>query len=1059
MMKLRPISLATLALLSGLATSAIADDARRTYIVRLADEPAASYSGGVAGLAPTQPVAGSRFNFQSPEVQAYVGYLGTQQAAVAALVGNAPIIANYDTVLNGFAARLTEAEVKILLASPLVSDVQADEARQFTTFTTPTFLGLTAPDGLWSKIIGENKNKGEDIIIGVVDGGVWPESPSFADRVDANGKPVFAGGSLAYGSAPGTWNGSCTAGEGFNPAIHCNNKLIGAQYFSAGFSAFLAANQAGPNPANKHWTEFFSPRDSVGGATGHGGHGDHTASTAGGNSGVTAVVNGIALGQASGMAPRARIATYKVCYTYTNTAATDGTGSQNSCFTTDSVSAIDKAVKDGVNVINYSISGSQTSVNDPVEQAYLRAANAGIFVAASAGNSGPANAVAHISPWLTTVAASTHDRFFQGDVTLGNGIKYSGASLNTMAVDGKLLIRSIDAKAATASTSDANLCFLNSGGMPTLDPALVQGKIVICTRGTNARVEKSLTVANAGGVGMVLADNGAGLVAEAHSVPTVHVSSADGAAIKAYAVGGAGTASIGTFYAGVKPAPIMAGFSSRGPNMGDPNVLKPDLTAPGVDIVASVTPALDQAQRDAVAAGTLVPPPDWASYQGTSMSSPHVAGLAALLKQAHPGWSPAAIKSALMTTATTTLNDGQPDLANGLLPWAQGAGHVAPNKATDPGLVYDAGKADWVRYQCKVNKAAVTPASDCDFYGTLDQTYNLNLPSITVAQVLGNATVTRKVTNVGGSTATYTATASVPGFTTVVTPASLTIPPGETKTFTVKLTATTAVDGVWNYGKLVWTDGSHTVTSPVTAKIGKAISAPEQLTATSTSGSRLITIGTNFAGRPTANKGGLKDVTMGPVASLVPGAPSSAQLKAACVAGVDTASVKVYPVAISAGTIVARFALRQADVSDAADDNDMGLLSPSGAWTYSGNDGSNEAVQVSAPAAGNYKVCVGAYGGGATMTHKLSSWVVTPSDVGGRFTVLLPGTVYVNGTATVGVSWSGLLTGQRYLGGFQLKDASGIVQTTTAVRIETNGGVPLSDNPRDLSPAALSKLD
>ena len=1044
-MKLRPISIAALALISALASNAMAQE-RRTYIVQLADEPAASYVGGVSGLASTAPFAGSRFNFQAAEVQAYVSYLGSRQQTVAALVGNAPVIANYNTVLNGFAAVLTEAEVKILLASPLVRDVQIDEARQPTTFTTPTFLGLSTAGGLWSKFVGASLIKGEDIVIGVVDTGIWPESPSFADRVDSAGKPVFSGGTLAYGSAPGTWRGNCMAGEGFVPATHCNNKLIGAQFFNAGF---LASGQT------KHWTEFFSARDSLGGATGHGGHGTHTSSTAGGNSGVTAVVSGITMGATSGMAPRARIATYKICYTYVNAAATDGSGSQNSCYSSDAVSAIDKAVQDGVNVINYSISGSQTSVNDAVEQAFLRASNAGIFVAASAGNSGPAQAVAHISPWLTTVAASTHDRNLQADVTLGSGTKYSGASLNTTPVPQTALIRAEDAGIAGA-TPTLNLCF---SAPNQLDPAKVNGKVVICTRGSNARVDKSLAVLNAGGVGMVLSDNGAGLVVEAHSVPTVHVSAANGALIKTYAAAGTGTAALSAFYSGIKPAPIMAGFSSRGPNMGDANILKPDLTAPGVDIVAGVSPALNNAQRDAVANGTLVPPAAWASYQGTSMSSPHVAGLAALLQQSHPGWSPAAIKSALMTTAYTTLNDAVAGLSNGLLPWAQGAGHVSPTSANDPGLVYDGGKADWVRYQCKVNKPAVVPASDCTFFGTLDETYNLNQPSITVAQVVGTTTVTRKVTNVGGSTATYTASASVPGFTTVVTPTSLSIDPGVTKTFTVKLTAAGAADGVWGYGKLVWTDGSHVVTSPISAKRGRSITAPALLTGTTPSGSRLITIRTDFAGRPTANKGGLKDVVMDATASLIGGGKSRAQLKTVCAAGVDTDDVKVYPVTIPAGTLVARFALRDADVGSVGDDNDMMLLSPADVDTYSGNDGSNEAVELTAPAAGNYKVCVVAYAGAATMTHKLSSWVVTPSDVGGSFTVLLPGTVYPNGTATVGISWRGLANGSRYVGGFQLKDAGGAVQTTTVLRVETNGGVPLSDNPRDLSAKALSKLN
>jgi len=1045
-MNLRLATLSTLLLMGGLSGAAMAQS-RSTYIIQLAAEPAATYSGNVPGYTATQPAAGTRFNARSPAALAYSSYLDSQQLSVAALVGNPQIVASYKTVYNGFAARLTAAEVQTLRASPLVVAVHPDEERKLDTISTSTFLGLTAPGGVWSQTVGGLAVKGEDIIIGVIDGGVWPESPSYADRV-SGGVPVFSGGSSAYGPPPAGWFGTCQAAEGFTPALHCNNKLIGAQFFNAGFTAGRPASGEG----SKHWTEFYSPRDSVGGATGHGGHGSHTSSTAGGNSGAPVTLSGINMGAASGMAPRARIAAYKVCYTFVNSAASDGTGSQNTCFTSDSVSAIDKAVADGVHVINYSISGSQTSVNDPVEQAFLRAANAGVFVAASAGNSGPGVAVAHVSPWLTTVAASTHDRSLSGDVTLGNGAKYSGASINPTPLPATPMIRAEDAGVAGADATSLRLCF-NTG---VLDSSKVTGKVVVCDRGSNARTDKSLAVANAGGAGMVLADNGAGLVADVHSVPTVHVNAADGAIIKAYAATAGSTAAISAFYNSGKPAPVMAGFSSRGPNQGDSNMLKPDLTAPGVDVIATVTAALSPSQRDAVANGTLVPPPDWASYQGTSMSSPHVAGLAALMRQAHPTWSSAAIKSALMTTSVTTLNDGLAGEQNGLLPWSQGAGHVVPNKAIDPGLVYDAGKIDYIRYQCKVNRPAVVPASDCTTYGTLDETYNFNLPSITVGSVSGSVTVTRKVTNVGASSAVYIASASVPGFTTVVTPSNLSLAPGETKSFTVKLTAAGAVENQWAYGSLSWTDGVHVVRSPVTARTGKSILAPAEITGTTVSGTRLITVKTGFSGRMTANKGGMKAVTMGPTNALSPSATSSATLKAACVAGLDTASIKVYSVSIPSDAIVARFELRDADVGTVGDDNDMGLLAPDGKFIYSGNDGSNEAVQVINPAAGGYRVCVVAYGGAASMTHRLSSWVVSASDASSSLNVLLPGNAVAGGTATVGVAWSGLATGGRYMGGFQLKDPAGLVQSGTAVRVNTDGTAPvaspdngMSSNPRN----------
>ena len=1041
--KLRFTSLAALLLLAGLSTSAFAQS-RSTYIVQLAAEPVASYAGTVPGYSATLPSPGTRLNSRSAAALAYKGYLDAQQTSVTALIAGAPIVARYSTVYNGFAARLTAAEVQALKSSPLVVEVFADEARKLETISTPAFLGLSTPGGVWSQMVAGQAIKGEDIIIGVVDGGIWPESPSYADRVNGS-TPVFGSGSLAYGPPPAGWTGTCVAGEGFTPALHCNNKLIGAQYFNAGF---LASGNS------KHWTEFYSPRDSVAGATGHGGHGSHTSSTAGGNSGAPVTLGGNSVGTASGIAPRARIAAYKVCYTYISPTAEDGTGSQNSCFTSDSVAAIDKAVADGVHVINYSISGSQTSVNDPVEQAFLRSANAGVFVAASAGNSGPAVAVAHVSPWLTTVAASTHDRALSANVTLGNGAVYTGASFNDSALPAKPVIRAEDAGLPGADATQLRLCFLTPA---VLDPAKVTGKVVVCTRGTNARTDKSAAVKTAGGVGMVLVDNGAGLVADVHSIPSVHVNATDGAAIKAYAQAGGGTAAIGAYFNAGKPAPVMAGFSSRGPNAGDANMLKPDLTAPGVDIIATVTPALTNAERDAVANGTLVPPPEWSSYQGTSMSSPHVAGLAALLKQAHPTWSPAAIKSALMTTAFSTLNDGLPGEQNGLLPWSQGAGHVAPNKALDPGLVYDNGKIEFIRYQCNVNKPAVTPASDCTTYGTLDQTYNFNLPSITVGAVAGSTVVTRKVTNVGAASATYSATATLSGFSVVVTPSSLTLAPGETKSYTVTLTGAGAADGQWAYGSLSWSDGAHVVRSPITARTGKTIQAPASITATTPSGNRLITLTTNFNGRITANKGGMKPVTMGPVASLAPGAPTSASLKAACIAGLDTASIKVYPFVLPADTIVARFETRDADVGTPGDDNDMIIVSPSGASVYSGNDGSNESVQLVSPASGTYKVCVGAYGGAAVMTHKLSSWIVTASDASSSLNVLLPSTVYAGSTATAGLLWSGLAAGGRYVGGVQFKDAGGGVQAATVLRVNTDGSAPLAFTERTVSTKKLGR--
>jgi subtilisin family serine protease len=1045
-MKLKPAALATLVLLSGLATSSFAQD-RKTYIVQLKDEPAASYQGTVSGLAATQPAAGQTFRYMSPAVQAYVNYLGQQQSNVISTVGNAPVLATYKTVFNGFAASLTEDEARALVANSQVVGIWQDEVRQLDTISTSKFLKLSQAGGLWSKTVGGAALKGENMVIGVVDGGIWPENPAFFDRADVNGVPSNnpADGQV-YGPAPASFTGGCTPGEGIT-AAHCNNKLVGIKYYRAGW---LANNVL----SSFHWTDFVSGRDSLSGPSGHGGHGDHTASTAAGNSNVPVTINGTVIGNASGMAPRARVSAYKVCWTKTDPAATDGTGTSNGCYNSDSVSAIDQAVADGVNVINYSISGSQTSVNDPVEQAFYRASLAGVFVAVSAGNSGPGQAVAHISPWLTTVAASTHDRAYTGKATLGNGASYTGGSTTITGLGSTPMVL---AENAGMGGGDASLCFSASppAGQVLLDPAKVAGKLVVCTRGNNARVDKGQAVKNAGGVGMILANTTAAQTIDSdfQAVPTVEVNNIDGASVKAYVAGAASpTGSIDVAVMTSKPAPIMAGFSSRGPNGGDANVLKPDLTAPGVDIIAQVTPVQDQAQRDQIAAGTLVPPPAWDSYQGTSMASPHVAGVALLLKQANPTWGPGAIKSALMTSAYSTLDDGLAGAQNGLLPWSQGSGHIDPQKANDPGLVYNAGKNDWVKYQCKVNKAAVLPASDCTTIGTLDETYNLNLPSITVSTVTGSTIVSRNVTNVGASSATYTAAVTPPpGFTAVVSPSSLTLAAGETKSFTVTIATAGAAEGIWQFGQLVWNDGTHAVRAPIQARAGKVISAPAEFTDTKASGSKLFTVRTGFSGRMGVLKGGLKDVTMGAETSLSPLATSSATLASRCFGNSNFASIAKYNFTVPAGAIVARWALRQADVGGANDDNDLVVINMNAAtYIYSGNDGSNEVVQMVAPAAANYRACVLAYGGApAPMKHKLSSWIVMPGDAGG-LNALVPSQVYAGSTATVGFSWSGLAAGKRTVGGAHWLDTAGKVQATTVLRVSTDGSLPVQNEPTNM---------
>lgn len=738
----------------GASTEPVAESPNGIYIVQMIGDPVVAYEGGIKGLKATKPSKGKKIDPNSPRVVNYVDYLNARHAAALNKAGGGQKVYDYNYSFNGFSAKLSHGQAKKLQSVEGVVAVHADELRFLDTATTPHFIGLDSDGGLWEQLGGVGSS-GEDIIIGIVDGGIWPESLSFTDRTGTNGNGS-KDGKLNYQQIPG-WHGKCTPGEAFN-ASHCNQKLIGARYYNAAWGGNAAIDATLP------W-EFNSPRD-------FGGHGTHTASTAGGNNNVPLTGAASFFGSVSGIAPRARIAVYKTCWE---------TGSGGSCFSSDSIAAIDQAVADGVDVINYSISGSRTNFLDGVEVAFLFAADAGVFVAASAGNSGPASStVAHPGPWLTTVAATTHDRNYDADLTLGDASTYSGSSTNTTGAGPADLVYSANVGLAGADPTEVRLCYPG-----TLDPALVTGKIVLCDRGVIARVDKSLAVFNAGGVGSFLANANAGdsLNADFHSVPTVHVDKASGDAIRTYALTDpTPTAEIMPSYFAPVPAPFIAGFSSRGPLLaGDGDLLKPDVAAPGQAVLAAVAPPGNGGA-------------DFAEYSGTSMSSPHVAGLGALLKDLHPDWSPMAIKSALMTTGT--------NLLSGADPFAQGAGFVNPTGAADPGLVYDHGFFDWVDF----------------VFGFIDPS-NFNGASIAIGVLPGSQTVTRTVTSVGDSNETYTFSASVPGVSVSASPSSFTIAPGQSVTYDVTFNTTSAPFNAYATGFITWTgDNGHVVRSPVAVR-------------------------------------------------------------------------------------------------------------------------------------------------------------------------------------------------------------------------------------------------
>jgi hypothetical protein len=666
--------------------------------------------------------------------------------------------------------------------------------------------------------------------------------------------------------------------------------------------------------------------------------------------------------------------------------------SQASGSNADLVAAIDQAVSDGVDVISYSISGSQTDFLNPAEVAFLYAARAGIFVATSAGNSGPTVAtVAHPGPWLTTVAAGTHNRSGISSTTLGNGVEYFGASLAPSAVTAPL-INSTAAGLAGADPTTVNLCYaaVDNGGQPVLDPVLVAGKIVVCERGVTARVNKSLAVAEAGGVGMILVNAAnSSLNADFHFVPTVHLQYTDKEAVHTYAATPGATATIHKATMDyTSPAPFTASFSSRGPlKAGNGDLLKPDVIAPGQDILAAVAPPGN---------GGL----DFNLYSGTSMSTPHVAGLAVLLKSLHPDWTPMMIKSALMTSAYDVLDGPN---THPLVIFRQGAGHVKPGSAADPGLVYNAGWNDWLAFLCGAT-TGMTPAT-CSALTSMNYSTDpsdLNVASIAIGALAGSQTVTRKVTNVGSAAATYTATVSgLSGFNVVVSPASLAIRKGETKPFTVTITRTTAALNTYTGGQLTWTDGTHAVRIPVIVQ-PVALAAPTEV-----SGSYNVTFGYT-----------------GPFAAAARGLAPAATYDGS----VNTGAYVSYDVTIPAGTSYARFSLFDENVSPASD-LDLSVYKGTTLVGSSGGGTSSEEVNLINPAAGTYTVYVDGYATADPSTFTLFTWVLGTA-AAGNFSVTAPASATVGATGAIGLTFSGLTPGVKYLGSVAYEGVAGMPNPT-----------------------------
>eukprot|EP01018_Ginkgo_biloba_P038601 Gb_30236 [translate_table: standard] len=691
----------------------------------------------------------------------------------------------YDNVMHGFSAKLTQAQLDRLEEMPGHILSFPDPTGTWDTTYSYQFLGLNSKSGLWPKA-----RFGQDVIIGLMDSGIWPESPSFGDH--------------GMGDVPSRWKGECEEGTAFNSSL-CNKKLIGARYFNKGY---LAQNRTfDPTVDYNSTRDFF-------------GHGSHTSSTAAGNYVSHVEFFGYGKGTARGIAPAARVAMYKV-------------GASGGVVGSDVLAGMDRAIRDGADILSLSLGfDAPPYFKDIIALGAFAAIERGIIVVCSAGNSGPGpGSIRNGAPWIFTIGASTIDRNFQAALKLGDGTVLHGASF----YGGKSRFLSKVPLVYPGKSGDPN----DKACANELDRDLVRGKMVLCM---SESFDLPDTIKNAGALGLISVSesNQVSAFSEFFIIPSAILAHKDGAAIANYSTIASNPVVDIEFeitILGTKPAPAVAEFSSRGPNAASPGILKPDVVAPGVNILAAWVPNLPLAgENDTRRAMYNI-------ISGTSMSCPHVAGLAALVKAVHPEWSPAAIRSAIMTTSYTldNTNNTLTDLGkNGLAatPLDFGAGHVDPDKAVDPGLVYDLGVEDYVNFLCSLNYTSqqiqIITRSPIKCSSTDFGSDSLNYPSFIASFKNGNKSSLQKakkfkrtLTNVGEGASVYKAVVEAPnGFKVQVKPNILVFQEKlEKLSFTVTLEmeeSTIVGDEFVRYGYLNWVDkNNHLVKSPLVAIFNK----------------------------------------------------------------------------------------------------------------------------------------------------------------------------------------------------------------------------------------------
>ncbi|MEU7799903.1 S8 family serine peptidase [Micromonospora arborensis] len=722
------------------------------YIVELAEDPLTSYVGGVSGLARTRPESGNRLDVTSAPSRAYRGHLDAQRAAVAGAAG-VKVNAAYTTAFNGFSAKLTAQQVTTLRADKRVRAVTA--ARALGTPTPPPAAPPTAPaagapaattpaapdqapaGGPAGKPVKPGPGTGAGTVIGVLDTGIWPESASFAKKMPA----------------PATFHGTCQTGVAF-VAEHCNGKIVGARYFA---DTWLAGGGSVPEG------EVLSPRDMSG-------HGTHTASTAAGLPVSDVTIDGRRFGPVSGVAPDAQIAVYKVLW--------GGMG-----FDADIIAGIDAAVADGVQVLNFSIGSDlgDWEANTPIGIAFLNATLAGVFVAASAGNTGiVSGAISNAAPWVTTVGAAVTN-LDEATVKLGDGTKLVGGSLDALpGGDSQPMVFG-----EQAGSPDLGAVYCEPG---SLDPAKIKGKVVACA--LSNMFNSAAEIKAKGGAAMVVFDPvGNYRINSIFNFPVVYLPTEKQAGtLFTYLMRHPTDAKVSLRTGGdgssVPGVPSVADFSSTGPDKVTLGVFKPDLVAPGADIIAAVSPAGNFGRQ-------------YDAYSGTSMASPYVAGAAAVLRASHPNWSPGAVASALRTTATDTVGTSSP--------LEQGSGFINLAGANDPGLVIEPTAAELTAF-------SETVAPDGK---------ELNLPAISLREYDGTrpVTLTRTLTNVGKTRETYRSSVSgLAGMKVTVAPESVTLEPGRSAKVTITLRRGDAPWDRYVTGSIGWRGKAHSARIPVAAR-------------------------------------------------------------------------------------------------------------------------------------------------------------------------------------------------------------------------------------------------